>query len=227
MDFQALSTAYTGATATGYEARRISSPKWLSEQSAVRELLRVLPADSTVLDMPVGTGRFLELYQERGLKVSGRDISPDMLMAARHKLNELGALDCSLEIADIRSMPDADDQYDCALSIRFLNWVDSRGLEDALRELRRVSRRYLIVGIRHKVPKRNLLLDGPKGLRRLLVRYLLRLRRSKGARTILHEQNVVLRTFSVLGLRIDSVQLVEHGRDGTEYCFYRLIKEAS
>ena len=134
MDFQALSTAYTGATATGYEARRTSTAKWLSEQIAVAELLRVVPSGATVLDIPVGTGRFLELYQERGLKVAGRDISPDMLRAARNKLNEVGGLDCSLELADIRTIPDADDQYDCVLSIRFLNWVDSRGLEEVLRE---------------------------------------------------------------------------------------------
>ena len=173
MDFQALSTAYTGATAAGYEARRTSTAKWLSEQIAVSELLRVLPSGATVLDIPVGTGRFLELYQERGLKVAGRDISPDMLGAARNKLNELGGLDCSLWLADIRTIPDADDQYDCVLSIRFLNWVDSRGLEEVLREARRVSKRYLIVTIRHKVPTRDLLFRGPKGLRRLLMRHVL------------------------------------------------------
>ena len=86
-----------------------------------------------------------------------------MLTAARNRLNELGGLDCSLELADIRTIPDADDQYDCVLSIRFLNWVDPSGFEEVLRELRRVSKRYLIVTIRHLVPTRDLL-HGPKGL---------------------------------------------------------------
>jgi SAM-dependent methyltransferase len=237
MDFQALSAAYTGATATGYDARRIPTAKWLSEDNAVRELLRVLPVGARILDMPVGTGRFLQLYQERGIKVAGRDISSDMLRAARNKLNELGELECSLEIADIRAIPDADNHYDCILSIRFLNWMDSRGLEEVLRELRRVSKRHLIVGIRHKVSARDLLLLGPKGWRRLLIGHLLEFRRwmryllgheqSKKARTIQHKKDVVLRTFSRLNLRIDSLKLVEHGRDGTDYCLYRLIKDAS
>ncbi|KRA80547.1 class I SAM-dependent methyltransferase [Altererythrobacter sp. Root672] len=237
MDFQALSTAYTGEAAAGYDARRAPTTKWLTEDETVRELLRVLPAGASVLDVPVGTGRFLELYQERGFKVAGRDISPDMLSAARHKLSELDGLDCSLELADIRNIPGTDDQYDCVLSIRFLNWVDAGGLEEALRELRRVSKRYLIVSIRHNVPTRDLLLHGPNGLRRFVLRYLLGFRRllkdlrrfgkPKAPRTNQHEKEVVLQTFSRLRLNIDSMQLVEHGRDGTDFYLYRLTKEAS
>lgn len=227
MDFQVLSTAYTGATAVGYDARRSSTAKWRSEHTAVSEFLRVNPTGSTVLDIPVGTGRFLELYRERGLKVAGRDISPDMLKAAREKLSGLGPMECSLELADIRSIPDADEEYDCVLSIRFLNWVDANGLEEALRELRRVSKRYLIVTIRHKVPVIDLLTHGPKGFRRLLMRHALRLRKSNGPRTILHERDVVLGTFKKLGLRIDAVKLLEHGRDGTDFCCYRLIRDES
>lgn len=233
MDFHALSTAYTGETATGYDARRAPTEKWLTEDSTVRELLRVVPVGSRILDIPVGTGRFLELYQERGLKVAGRDISPDMLAAAREKLNQLGEYDGFLELADIRSIPDDDDKYDCALSVRFLNWVDSRGLEDALRELRRVSKRYLIVGIRHNVPALDLLLHGPNGARRFATRYLIKLKwflrdliagRPK-PRTIQHKRDVVLQTFDKLALRIDVLRLVEHGRDGTDYFLYRLIKD--
>jgi ubiquinone/menaquinone biosynthesis C-methylase UbiE len=235
MDFQALSTAYTGEAAAGYDARRAPTTKWLTEDETVRDLLRVLPPGASVLDVPVGTGRFLELYQERGFKVAGRDISPDMLRAAQGKLNELDGLDCSLDLADIRTIPEYDGQFDCALSVRFLNWVDARGLEDSLRELRRVSKRYLIVGVRHWVPPRDLLLNGPKGLRRFLRRYLIDLRRSardwftprplRKARTNQHEREVVLHTFSKLGLRIDAQHLVEHGRDGTDYFLYRLVKE--
>jgi SAM-dependent methyltransferase len=236
MDFQALSTAYMGATATGYDARRAPTEKWLSEDDTVRELLHVLPTGATILDVPVGTGRFLELYHQRGMKVVGRDISPDMLSAARDKLNELDGLECSLGLADIRTIPDADDHYDCALSIRFLNWVDSNGLEEALRELRRVSKRYLIIGVRHKVPMRDLLLYGPQGVHRLVTGYLLgarrwarnllRPRQSKIVGTIQHDKDVVLRTFDRLGLRIDALQRVEHGRDRTDYYLYRLTKEA-
>lgn len=234
MDFQSLSAAYTGITATGYDARRSPTVKWVSEDKTVRELLSVVPAGGTVLDVPVGTGRFLELYRERGLKVAGRDISPDMLRAAGNKLEGLEGLDCSLELADVRNIPAEDGQYDCVLSIRFLNWVDSSGLEEVLRELRRVSNRHLIVGIRNNVLTRDLLLHGPNGARRFVVKHLLRLRRSirillgdreaKKPRTIQHERAVILQTFNKLGLRIDSMHLVEHGRDGTDYYLYRLIK---
>ncbi|MBO9517969.1 MAG: methyltransferase domain-containing protein [Porphyrobacter sp.] len=235
MDFQALSIAYTGAAATGYDARRAPSQKWLAEDSIVRELLRVLPVGASVLDVPVGTGRFLELYHERGLKVTGRDISPDMLNSAREKIAALNGLDGSLELADVRNIPDADGHYDCVLCIRFLNWVDAGGLEEVLRELRRVSKRYLIVSIRHNVPTHDLLRHGPNGFRRFAMRHLLGFRRwlrdlrkfrqPKAPRTNEHQKAVVLQTFDRLRLRIDSQQLVEHGRDGTDFYLYRLIKE--
>jgi SAM-dependent methyltransferase len=248
MDFQTLSTAYTGAAATGYDARRAPTTKWLGEDSAVDELLRVVTAGSTVLDMPVGTGRFLKLYRKRGMTIVGRDISPDMLKAARAKLEEVDELeelhgngeagwtDCTLQLGDIRAIPDDDDTYDCALSSRFLNWVDARGLEEVLGELRRVSKRYLIVGIRHQVPTRDLLLNGPKGLRRFVTRYLLDFRRSlrrllrhpkaNAPHTIQHDRDVIFQTFRKLKLRIDTRILVENGRDGTDYYFYSVIKEA-
>lgn len=247
MDFQALSTAYTGAAARGYDARRAPTTKWLGEDSAVAELLRVLPPGAAVLDMPVGTGRFLKLYHKRGFKVVGRDISSDMLKSARDKLDEVDELEelrgncdtgwtnCSLELGDIRAIPDGDDTYDCALSSRFLNWVDARGLEEVLRELRRVSNRYLIVGIRHWVPTTDLLFRGPNGPRRFAMRHLLGFRRSlrrllrhplaRAPHTTQHDRAVVLDIFRRLGLRIDVRILVEHGRDGTDYYFYRLIKD--
>ncbi len=248
MDFQALSTAYTGTAARGYDARRAPTTKWLGEDSAVGELLRVVPPGATVLDMPVGTGRFLKLYHKRGMKVVGRDISSDMLKAAREKLDEVEELeelrgngetswaDCSLQLGDIRAIPDGDDTYDCALSSRFLNWVDARGLEDVLGELRRVSNRYLIVGIRHKVPAADLMFRGPDGLRRFATGHLLGFRRfarrllrhplGRAPHTIQHERDTVQHIFRKLGLRIDVRILVEHGRDGTDYYFYRLIKDA-
>lgn len=225
MNFQTLTTQYTGATAKGYDDRRAATPKWRSEQSAFRELLRDLPAGASVIDIPVGTGRFLELYRERGLRVAGRDISPDMLRMAEEKLRQTGPLDCSLGVADIRSIPEPDDSFDCAICIRFLNWVDLRGLEGALRELKRVSKRRLIVGVRHKVPTVDLLLDGPKGLLRLGMRFARKVRPKKGPQTTVHAKDAVHRAFGALGLRIEAMKLVEHGRDGTDYCFYRLSKQ--
>lgn len=224
MNFQTLTTQYTGATAKVYEDRRAATPKWRSEQRAFRELLSDLPAGASVIDIPVGTGRFLELYRQRGLKVAGRDISPDMLRIAENKLRQIGPLDCSLALADIRNIPEPNDRFDCAVCIRFLNWVDLRGFEDALRELRRVSKRHLIVGVRHQVPAIELLLDGPKGVLRLAMRYALKLRPKKGPQTTVHAKEAVHRTFRRLGLRIEAMKLVEQGRDGTEYCFYRLSK---
>jgi hypothetical protein len=70
-------------------------------------------------------------------------------------------------------------------------------------------------------------------MRRFATRYLLGFRRTArrllqqapAPHTIQHDRDVVLRIFRKLGLRIDVRILVEHGRDGTDYYFYRLIKD--
>ena len=50
---------YVGQVAQGYDAKREQSPKWQIEQRVIEDMLSDLPAESVVLDCPVGTGRFL------------------------------------------------------------------------------------------------------------------------------------------------------------------------
>lgn len=72
---------YYGQTAKDYEAKRQGITWELEDQF----LIAGLDGVKSVLDCPVGTGRFLPFYQERNIKCVGVDISQDMLNQASKK----------------------------------------------------------------------------------------------------------------------------------------------
>jgi len=127
---------YMGKKASQYEAKRSHTRKWRLEHDAVASLL---PDAESVLDVPVGTGRFFPLYD--GMRVTGVDISPDMLAEARKR----GFKD--LHLGDIRDMRFADGRFDVAVCMRLLNWLTPSDMAQAVKELSRVAS-ILIVGLR-------------------------------------------------------------------------------
>ena len=130
---------YRGKGAEQYEAKRAGKSKWILEDKGVTELL---PYNiDSVLDAPIGTGRFYHLYFERGFAVAGIDTSPDMLKEAQKK----GFTD--LQLGDIRKMSFKNKQFDVSVCIRLFAWFDPDEVLQALKELSRVSK-ILIVNIR-------------------------------------------------------------------------------
>ena len=83
------------------------------EQRAMLELLPDL-AGKVVLDLACGSGRYLDLIFERGVKrVIGLDVSPHMLGHVQKK-------SCDLVQADLRWLPLADSSFDvvvCGLAV--------------------------------------------------------------------------------------------------------------
>lgn len=137
---------YRGKGATNYDAKRAYKEKWRLENEGVELLLR-FPMDlhdeheRTLLDVPVGTGRFQYLYEREGIKATGIDTSKDMLEEARKK----GMAE--LRKGDIRKLPFPDDSFDVALCMRLFPWFEPQEVAQSLKELARVVR-VLIVGIR-------------------------------------------------------------------------------
>lgn len=150
---QALSGSrkFAGAIAAGYDAKREQSPKWILEQRIIEDMLSDLPADTTVLDCPVGTGRFLPFYAERNFQVIGMDISMDMLKKALDKGGPTG-LRGDLVPGDIRATNLPDKAVDVAVACRVTRWLmgdhGPQGIIDALRELQRVARQRIILTAR-------------------------------------------------------------------------------
>jgi ubiquinone/menaquinone biosynthesis C-methylase UbiE len=78
-----------------YETRRFTGAlgrrRWAAEQQALGRVFDRLPASSTVLDCPVGNGRWAEQLLRRGHRVTGVDVSEAMLGAAEERMRRIAA----------------------------------------------------------------------------------------------------------------------------------------
>jgi ubiquinone/menaquinone biosynthesis C-methylase UbiE len=125
-------------------AGKKSETKWQMILKAVGD------ADvSTVLDLPCGTGRFTERILDHGWKLINGDISGPMLKKAREYTeghdNYLGSARMNAE-----HLPFPDSSLDLVISIRFLMHVPHDVRINIFREYARVSKRYVVLDVRHK-----------------------------------------------------------------------------
>lgn len=121
------------------------------ERRALERVLSRLGQIDRLLDAPVGAGRLLGVLcrHARG-QVVGLDVSAEMLSRARAEADRRaagpGAPQVDLLQGDLLALPFAEGSFDVVVCIRFLHHLRSGRLRvEALRELARVSRRYLVV----------------------------------------------------------------------------------
>jgi ubiquinone/menaquinone biosynthesis C-methylase UbiE len=108
---------------------------------AVEDAIRAALADKpfrSLLDLGTGTGRMLELFGkeiERGL---GLDLSLDMLLLARDRLERAGLRHCSVRQGDIYDLPLGNDSFDVVILHQVLHFLDdgARAIREAARVLR-------------------------------------------------------------------------------------------
>lgn len=132
---------YRGAAARDYDATRRHQAKWKREAEYLRVALN--GASGTVLDIPIGTGRFIPIYHELGFKyVIGMDVSKDMLDQARKRGG------ATLQIGSVLDIPMVSGLVDWAVCIRLLNLISEDEMKQAVRELCRVSRAGVVLSIR-------------------------------------------------------------------------------
>jgi ubiquinone/menaquinone biosynthesis C-methylase UbiE len=103
------------------------------EEPIVKTLLKKIPS-GTALDAACGTGRYSELLNSLGYKVTGMDLSSTMLSQARKTRNKK----IDFIEGDLTAIPKKDKSLDlavCALALTHLS-----NIERALSELKRVVR---------------------------------------------------------------------------------------
>lgn len=128
---------YTGSVASGYDAKRVESPKWAAEQAIIEGIIDAMPKGSTILDVPVGTGRFIPAYERNEHNWSGADISEDMLKEAdgkrtRQDIGQLG-------LASITDIPINNGSFALSIACRITRWLNPEQRTVALKELQRVT----------------------------------------------------------------------------------------
>jgi hypothetical protein len=128
-------SAYHGDVAINYERDRVGEEIWGLEQAWVAEWLQTLQKGAAILDIPVGTGRFVPALLGLGLRVHGADISDDMLRIAAKKRGE-GVL--VLEKQDVESLGYNDGAFDHVICWRLFHLLPPASADRALRELARV-----------------------------------------------------------------------------------------
>lgn len=136
------------SVAENYESDRFSG--WLGryrerrEKGAVLEALGRLGAFSSVLDCPVGTGRWLPLLQSGGARTIGADISAEMLEDAQRR-SQGRECDTSLVRADVISLPFRDEAFDIVFCFALFKHLPRDLVRLTLAEFSRVASCGIIV----------------------------------------------------------------------------------
>lgn len=160
---------YRGRVAATYEEKRKKQRRWDLENDAVSAMLR--GRGGTVLDVPFGTGRFVEMYRAQRMSVVGVDASEEMLALARKKIKKSDDVDLYCE--DVLSFLAriGDRCYESVVCVRFLDLIDEKAMRAVVTELCRVARDRIVLTIRlgdRYAPKVNTATHDEKRLRRLI-----------------------------------------------------------
>jgi ubiquinone/menaquinone biosynthesis C-methylase UbiE len=132
---------YRGRMAANYEAKRKKQIRWDLENQLVSAMLHTL--HGSVLDVPVGTGRFLKLYQDLKLECTGIDTSDEMLALARKK-----RLPGKLLKGNATAIDFPNKSFDHVVCVRFLDLIDEPAMLQVVKELCRVAKQTVIFTIR-------------------------------------------------------------------------------
>lgn len=135
------------AVAESYSKKRFFHPEGIKEnETTMAALSRAFDGVSikNILDIPCGTGRFTRFFYDRGYRYVGSDISLEMMEVLQRdeqpRREPIPLVQC-----DAEHLPFKDNAFDCVVSIRFLNHLPGGIRRNALREMRRVSRKWLVV----------------------------------------------------------------------------------
>ena len=141
------------AVARDYDFHRLGSRKRrrrdAREWRTILDALEHTEGVHTTLDVPCGTGRFTGRLAERGYRVVGSDLSVEMINVAKSKIEPGGNATAFVQ-ADAEALPFRDGAVDCVISIRFLLHAEATTRIRILREMKRVTRRWLILDYRHR-----------------------------------------------------------------------------
>lgn len=127
---------YAGRIADEYDVKRIPKERWGFD---MQSLPKMLSGIESVLDCPVGTGRFLPIYNEAGIDATGVDVSEDMLEKSRIRGFS------SLQVGDATALPFEDKRFDAVVCIRLFIHLQPDDMRQAAAEFCRVAKKAIVI----------------------------------------------------------------------------------
>ena len=146
MSFNPQTHYQDNSVAERYDAERFSSIAGRLfqnvEQTALKRALQNIPAGSSILDVPCGTGRIAVPVSAWGYRLSCSDISLEMIQVARERLGLNGS--GRFARASAEALPFPNGSFDVVMSMRFLPHFSTEQRRKIFPELARVSRRWVL-----------------------------------------------------------------------------------
>jgi ubiquinone/menaquinone biosynthesis C-methylase UbiE len=128
-----------------YDATRFYPPAVAEQIASALIQLGNVSQRGSVLEIGIGTGRIALPLLEKGIDITGVDISPRMVERLRAKYDERGAAEAgrawgtlTVEMADMTRLPFASGDFDAVVAVHVLHLVPEwrRALDEALRVIR-------------------------------------------------------------------------------------------
>jgi ubiquinone/menaquinone biosynthesis C-methylase UbiE len=218
---------YLGGVAEGYLQRRENHPTWIWEQSQVQSFVEKHPAGLTVLDVPLGTGRYVPLYVQAGWKVLGCDISKDMVAEAERTLGPDVVRQAEFRVSPAEHLPWPDRSIDVIVSSRFIQWLpELHHVDKVIAEFGRVGKSELFLQLRIPAEvKVRPAVPGPVAYLKSIVREMRRQRRTAktmGAKITSHPEPELLAILERHGWALDEIGVECPTSHGLR--FYRFSK---
>ena len=132
--------------ARDYDQQRLHQASWTAEYRALQKITTELGHGLSVLDVPVGSGRFFPIYGAVDWRVSGLDVSEEMLEVARTRSHGVLPTKPILIRGKATSLPFPDSEFDVVVCFRFLQSIVSFGdAQRVIAEIARVTKRFAVL----------------------------------------------------------------------------------
>jgi ubiquinone/menaquinone biosynthesis C-methylase UbiE len=136
-----IGNEYYGDVASNYLDHRDDQIFWDKELLVLEDAIKgIIITNNTkrILDVPFGTGRFVNLYLDNKFQIYGLDSSKDMIDVAKQHLDKKFK-QCKVCVGFSTNMPYKKKYFDLLICYRFLPWVISyKDVAITLQEFNRV-----------------------------------------------------------------------------------------
>ena len=121
---------------------------YVHDDEVERQLSTLIAAEPVgdLLDIGTGTGRILEVLADKVEHAVGIDLSSDMLMLARSKLERARLRNCVVRKGDMNHLPLGEGSFDAVTVHQVLHYAErpSRAIQEAARVLRPGGRLFIV-----------------------------------------------------------------------------------